>query len=231
MSTQHNQGNYLLSLVIGTTFLIMTFANCFIAWAETSSTVIIKESSDSTIKPVVRPSRKKIETKYNIETGPVKIIKSEMRNQVPDRLNRKHGESVSPSNDKIKIEISPVKKISPVMPENLKTGDLVKSRHQRPLPEGTGTSGNIQVEPISISPIPSEEGENVKEADKRYEIQISPTMHTENAQKTQPPLSERIKVTRIRSWKLDQSGNKTNEEIMDSNEVIEGINQPPSDLQ
>jgi hypothetical protein len=33
-----------------------------------------------------------------------------------------------------------------------------------------------------------------------------------------------IKITRIRSWKLDQSGNKTNEEIMDSNEVIEGIN-------
>lgn len=206
MSTQHNQGNYLLSLVIGTTFLIMTFANCFIARAETSSTVIIKESSDSTIKPVARPQKRTPNPKYNVKISPVETIEPMTQKQAPNISKGKHGESVSPSNDKIKIEISPVKKISPVMPENLKTGDRVKSRHQRPLPDGTGTSGNIQVEPISISPIP-------------------------NAQETQPPLSERIKVTRIRSWKLDQSGNKTNEEIMDSNEVIEGINQPTLDLQ
>lgn len=68
---------------------------------------------------------------------------------------------------------------------------------------------------------------------KKFEPKIGPTkqIDTESSGDVQPPLSERIKVTRIRSWKLDESGNKTNGEIMDSNEVIEGINQPPSDLQ
>ncbi len=232
MFTRYTQGKCLYGLAIGIIFLIMTFANCFTAWAENSSQVIIKQSPEQTGKPLVRPTRKKSETKYNVETGPIKIIAPQKQTQAPDRLKRKHGESVSSSNDKIKIDVGPVKKISPAVPENVKIGDGVKSGRQRQLPEGTGTSGNIQVEPISISPIPSEEGKNVKEGNKRYETQIGPikTIDTEDIQKTQSPIRERIKVTGVRSWKLDESGNKTNEEIMDSNEVIEGINQPPSEV-
>lgn len=232
MFIQQNRCKYLSSLVLGTIFFIsMTSANCFTAWAENSSQVIIKESPEQTIKTVVHPLRKKSESKYNVETGPVKIIGPQKQNQRPAKPPETHGESVSPSNDKIKIEIGPVKKISPAVPENVKTGDGVKSGRQRQLPEGTGTSGNIQVEPISISPIPLEEKKNVKEGDKRYEIQISPikTIDTEDTQKTQSPIRERIKVTGVRSWKLDESGNKTNESTTDNMKVIEQINQPPQE--
>jgi len=68
----NQKGKYLWGLGIGTIFLIMTFSNCFTAWAENSSQVIIKKSPEQNSKSVVRTSRKKSETKYNVETGPVK---------------------------------------------------------------------------------------------------------------------------------------------------------------
>lgn len=307
MFTRHNQGKFLLSLVVGMIFLSMIFANCLTARAEDSSQIIIKESSEHTIKPVVRPSRKNINTKYKVKVGPVKRIAPQNQNQGLDKSNRTHGiSSLSAEDSKFKTEIKiiPIKKISPVTSEGLKITDGDRSRRQRPLPEGTGISGTIgpikkispetseglkvsdgkdgrrqrsfpersgivgkiQKKSISISKdnvrpereyktsiktgsIISDQMDNIKKriskskevtvmpidqtekGDKKYEIKAGPNkvVETENAKKSQSPLRERIKVTRVRAWKLDESGKKTNEKIIDDNNVIKGINQPPSE--
>jgi len=139
----------------------------------------------------------------------------------------------------------------------LKTRDSVKSRHQGPVQEGREISGNIKIEPISKPKDgvsrerkrgnfeESEQTDNIKKkvslampidepekGDKKYEIQISPIkgIGTEDTQKIQPSLRERISVTNIQSWKLNESGNKTNEATTDNMRVIEEINQPPADI-
>jgi len=256
--TMNNNSKNLLSLVIGTFFLIIIFANCVAAWAENSSQVVIKQSADQTSKPVVRPSRKHTDTKYDVKVETVKIIAPQKQTQAPDRSKGRHGESVSPLNDKIKIEIGPVKKISPVIQGNLKTRDDVKSRHQGAVQEGKEISGNIKIEPISKPKDgvsrerkrgnleESEQRDNIKKkvspampidepekGNKKYEIQISPIKEigTEDTQKIQPSLRERISVTNIQSWKLNESGNKTNEATTENMRVIEEINQPPTDIE
>ena len=265
MSTRHNQNKFLLRLVIGMIFLSTIFANCLTARAEDSSQIIIKESSEHTIKPVVRPSRKNINTKYKVKVGPVKIITPQNQNQGLDKSNRTHGiSSLSAEDSKFKTEIKiiPIKKISPVTSEGLKITDGNRSRRQRPLPEGAEKFGNIKINPIS-KPEPagrtehriksgedtnlkeSEQTDNIKgivsvpmpidrpeKGNKRFEVPTGTikAIESENAQKSQSLFGEEIKVTRIRAWKLDESGRKTNEKIRDDTTVIEGVYQPPAEL-
>lgn len=285
----NNQSKYLLSLVVGTIFLIMIFANFFIAWAENSSQVIIKESSEHTTKPVVRPSRKNINTKYNVKVGPIKIITPKTQNKALD--NRSHGAkgAISPSNAngtkfKTDIKIKPIKKMSPVVPENSEITDGDKSRRQRPFTEGTGISGTIgpikkispetseglkdsdgkdgrrqrsfpersgiagEIQKKSISVVPDQTDnikkrtskskevtimpiDQTKKGDKKFKVQVGPVkvIDGDGTKISRSPSRERTKVTRIRAWKLDESGNKTNEKIIDDNNVIKGINQSPSE--
>jgi hypothetical protein len=225
----NNKSKYSLSLIIGIISLIIIFANCFIASAENSSQINIKESSEQTGKPVIRPSRKKGETRYNVEVRPVKVIKPKTQNEAP--ANRMHGTSPLSGEDskfKTDIKIYPIKKTPPTAPENSDS----RTRHRIKSGEDTNRNESEQMDNIkgTVSvPMPIDRPEK---GDRKFEVQTGPikAIESENAQTRQPPPGEKIKVTRIRAWKLDESGNKTDEAIIDDNNVIKGMNQPSSDL-
>ena len=141
-----NKSKYSLNLIAGIIFLIMIFMNCFTASAENFSQIIIKESSEQTGKPVVRPARKNGKTRYNIEIRPVKVIKPKTQNKA--LANRTHGTSSLSGEDskyKTDIKIYPIKKTPPRATENSagRTKHRIKSGEDTDLKESEQT-GNIK---------------------------------------------------------------------------------------
>lgn len=213
MFTRYTQGKCLYGLAIGIIFLIMIFANSFAAFAEDSSNVIVNESSDP--KP---DSDKSIRSRAEINGGNSKF--------------------------KTGIKTAPIENTSSA----INTSDAANGEQQRAFPEMSGIAQKIQNKSISIDVKSGNKIEvgtkgmskaikmlpmnQTEQGSKKIESKMGPTkdIHTKDTGEIQQPIRDSVKVTGVQSWKLDNSGNKTNEATTDNMRVIKEINQAPPDL-
>lgn len=220
-----------------TYFLVCLMTMFFMAQtahAEESSTIIINGSADPTIKPVVRPQKRNPNSKYDVKISPAKPttpIEGAVSEGAASDTVKGERQRTFPQKSGIAGKI-----------QN-KSIDGVKSEHKIEI-GNKGSSDEMKIdkiekqgekfEPIMGPAKPIDEmkvNQNEKQGGK-FEPMMGPTKLTddESGADKQLPLSERVEVTRVQSWKLDKSGNKTNEMIKDDNTKIKGINQHLPDI-
>ncbi len=188
--------------------LLVFNKNQFVS-AEDSSTAIIKKSPEQTIKLVDRPSKIISNPKYIIEIHPIEI------KPMPVDRNQKGSRISNP-------QIDPFKKI------DAPKGGIISDTRIGPFKRMETERGIITSGP-QVGPFKKiDAGKGVRTSDP----QIGPfkRIETESSGDKQSLPSERVKVTGGRAYKLDKSGQKTNEEIPRGIRVIESTDQPPTEF-
>lgn len=212
--------------------------------AEETSTIIIKEPSGQAPKVVVRPQKRSPNSKYNVILSPIKTVAPIKQRNVADKPTRSREENdKKDSRFKTGIRIAP---IDETIPASSVSGEG-KGDRRRAVPERSGMARRIQEKSIGDAKSENKVGvgekgisnakkilsaDQTEKAGEKFEPMTGPIKQTDDKSSgdVKSPISGRVKVTRVQSWKLDVSGNKTNEQIIDDPTVIEGINQPPSDV-
>lgn len=239
----NNQGNYLLSLLIGTILLIMIFANFVIVWAENSSPIISKKSHQFEFKSLSSENLEFIKEKKIINNALRPTEKVELKTMDKTSLDNslsnndiikydvKIGrikESKAPNQFGTKtLKLSGDMEVKPISPSNqadvrLRTTTQMgpvkaicaDSMQQKSLDNRTVISGEIEIRPIKNFP----EQRNGSS----YNAKDGPIKALEI------PIKERLKVSEIRASRLDESGTKTDKES--TIRVIKRITQPSSNL-
>lgn len=193
-------------------------------------------NTSSAEESLVRQRKDTSQSTYKIEVRPIDIIPLDKKTTGSSPSTHSGAATVDkprhrrPASGQSKFKGMIKNQSSATAAGRIKPGASVNSSEKtitiKPLNDKPDRDKNriYQSEGITAKPIGKPEG-----VEKKYEIKVSPAtnINTQNGGTVKASPDSRIKVTGVRAWKLDESGNKTDEKIIDDNNVIEGINQSP----